>query len=70
MLIKVLPREFYVNERWVNAEELKIDKGCENLIALFSPVEVDLRFIFADFKINSHLESIDDNAKRITKIVF
>ncbi|MES2619962.1 MAG: phosphate signaling complex protein PhoU [Bacteroidota bacterium] len=68
-LDKDLGREVLFNERRVNAEELKIDKDCENLIALFSPVAIDLRFIFAAFKINSHLESIGDSAKGITKMV-
>lgn len=68
-LDKDLAREVLFNERRVNAEELKIDKDCENLIALFSPVAIDLRFIFAAFKINSHLESIGDSAKGITKMV-
>ncbi|MFN8285872.1 MAG: phosphate signaling complex protein PhoU [Chitinophagales bacterium] len=68
-LDKDLAREVLFNERRVNAEELKIDKDCENLVALFSPVAVDLRFIFAAFKINSHLESIGDSAKGISKFV-
>ena len=57
-LDKNLAREVLVNERRVNAEELKIDKDCENFVALFNPVAIDLRFVFAAFKINSHLESI------------
>lgn len=68
-LDKDLAREVLFNERRVNAEELKIDKDCENLVALFSPVAIDLRFIFAAFKINSHLESIGDSAKGISKFV-
>lgn len=66
---KDLAREVLFNERRVNAGELKIDKDCENIVALFGPVAVDLRFVFAAFKINSHLESIGDSAKGISKLV-
>ena len=66
---KELGREVMHNERRVNAEELKIDRDCENLTALFNPVAIDLRFIFAALKINSHLESIGDSAKGISKLV-
>jgi phosphate transport system protein len=68
-LDKNLAREVLVNERRVNAEELKIDKDCEKFVALFNPVAIDLRFVFAAFKINSHLESIGDSAKGISKFV-
>src|SRR5580658_6446981 len=68
-LDKNLAREVLVNERRVNAEELKIDKDCEKFVALFNPVAIDLRFVFAAFKINSHLESIGDSAKGIAKLV-
>jgi phosphate transport system protein len=66
---KNLAREVLYNERRVNAEELKIDKDCEKFVALFNPVAIDLRFVFAAFKINSHLESIGDSAKGIARIV-
>ena len=65
---KNLAREVIFNERRVNAEELKIDKDCEKFVALFNPVAVDLRFVFAAFKINSHLESIGDSAKGIARV--
>ena len=66
---KNLAREVIFNERRVNAEELKIDKDCEKFVALFNPVAIDLRFVFAAFKINSHLESIGDSAKGIARVV-
>src|SRR5579872_2997877 len=66
---KNLAREVLVNERRVNAEELKIDKDCESFVALFNPVAIDLRFVFAAFKMNSHLESIGDSAKGIARCV-
>ncbi|HUM48502.1 MAG TPA: PhoU domain-containing protein, partial [Chitinophagales bacterium] len=38
-----------------------------NIMALFNPVAIDLRLVFATFKINSHLERIGDNAKGIAR---
>src|SRR4030095_13889274 len=64
---KGIAREIIFQERRVNAEELKIDRDCENIMALFNPVAIDLRLVFATFKINSHLERIGDNAKGIAR---
>jgi phosphate transport system protein len=58
------------NEKMVNAFELKIDKDCENIIALFNPVAVDLRFVLSVLKINYNLERIGDYAKGISKLTF
>jgi phosphate transport system protein len=66
-LDKDIAREVIFQERRVNAEELKIDRDCENIMALFNPVAIDLRLVFATFKINSHLERIGDNAKGIAR---
>ncbi|MBL8208763.1 MAG: phosphate transport system regulatory protein PhoU, partial [Blastocatellia bacterium] len=35
-----LAREVRANERRVNSYELKIDRDCENIIALFNPVAI------------------------------
>ena len=67
LLDKDLAREVIFQERRVNAEELRIDRDCESIMALFNPVAIDLRLVFATFKINSHLERIGDNAKGIAK---
>ncbi|MBI3510884.1 MAG: phosphate signaling complex protein PhoU [Bacteroidetes bacterium] len=64
-----LAREILFNEKRVNAFELKIDRDCENMLALFNPVAVDLRFILATLKINSNLERIGDNAEGIARYV-
>ncbi|MBL8103852.1 MAG: phosphate transport system regulatory protein PhoU, partial [Anaerolineales bacterium] len=61
-LDKDLAREVIVNEKRVNSFELKLDRDCENIIALFNPVAVDLRFVLASLKINSNLERIGDIA--------
>jgi phosphate transport system protein len=66
---KDLAREVRVNEKRVNAFELKLDRDCENIIALFNPVAVDLRFVLASLKINSNLERIGDIAEGIAQFV-
>src|SRR6185369_10023985 len=62
-----MAKEVLFQERRVNAEELKIDRDCEDIMALFNPVAVDLRLVFAVFKINGHLERIGDHAKGIAR---
>ena len=62
-----LAHEIVQTEKRINALELKIDKDCENIIALFNPVAVDLRFVLANLKINSNLERIGDIAEGIAK---
>ncbi|MFN5223227.1 MAG: phosphate signaling complex protein PhoU [Bacteroidota bacterium] len=66
---KDLAREVRVNEKRVNAFELKLDRDCENIIALFTPVAIDLRFVLACLKINSNLERIGDIAEGIAQFV-
>lgn len=56
-----------MRERKVDAYELKIDTECENIIALYQPVAIDLRFVLAVFKINSNLERIADFAYGISR---
>ncbi|HXS55183.1 MAG TPA: PhoU domain-containing protein, partial [Hanamia sp.] len=38
-----LAREVILTEKRVNAFELKIDSDCEDIVALFAPVAIDLR---------------------------
>lgn len=57
-------------ERRVNAFELKIDRDIEEVIELYNPVGVDLRFVLAVFKINSSLERIGDFADSIAQFVY
>ena len=66
---KDLAREVISNEKRVNAYELKIDRDCENIFALFTPVAIDLRFVLAVLKINSNLERIGDIAEGIARFV-
>ncbi len=66
---KDLAREVMLNEKRVNAYELKIDRDCENIFALFNPVAVDLRFLLAVLKINNNLERTGDIAEGIAKFI-
>lgn len=68
-LDKDLAREVIVNEKRVNSYELKLDRDCENIIALFNPVAMDLRFVLACLKINNNLERTGDIADGIAKFV-
>jgi phosphate transport system protein len=62
---ETIVHEIKVNEKRVDAFELKINMDCENILALFNPVAVDLRFVVAVLKINYNLERIGDYAKSI-----
>lgn len=64
-----LAREVILAEKRVNAFELKVDSDCEDIIALFAPVAIDLRFVLAVLKINTNLERTGDIAEGIGKFV-
>lgn len=66
---KDLAREVVSREKRVNGSELKIDRDCENIFALLTPVAVDLRFVLAVLKINSNLERIGDIAEGVAKYI-
>lgn len=66
---KGVAAEISFRERMVDTYELKLDRDCENIIALFNPVATDLRLTLAVFKINSDLERIGDFANGIAKFV-
>src|SRR6201996_4168868 len=66
---KDLAREVLVKEKRVNSFELKIDRDCENIFALYCPVAIDLRFLLAALKINTNLERIGDIAAGIAVYV-
>ncbi|MEO6813878.1 MAG: phosphate signaling complex protein PhoU [Ginsengibacter sp.] len=66
---KDLAREIVATEKRVNAYELKIDSDCEDVLALFAPVAIDLRFLLAVLKINMNLERTGDIAEGIAKFV-
>jgi phosphate transport system protein len=64
-----LANEVLHNERRVNAFELKIDRDCEHIFTLLTPVAHDMRFVFSTLKINSDLERIGDYAEGIAMLV-
>lgn len=64
-----LAREVISREKRVDAFELKIDSDCENYIALFNPVAIDLRLALSLIKISSTLERIADFCEGIARQV-
>lgn len=66
---KELAHQVIAREKRVNAFELKLDSDIEDIIALYNPVGVDLRFVLAMLKINSNLERLGDFAEGIVRFV-
>ena len=66
---KDLAREVAMVEKRVNSAELKIDRDCEDIFAIYSPVAIDLRFLLAVLKINTNLERMGDIAEGIAKLI-
>ncbi|MDR2010917.1 MAG: phosphate signaling complex protein PhoU [Bacteroidales bacterium] len=64
-----LAREIISREKRVDAFELKIESDCENYIALYSPVAIDLRLVLSLMKISITLERIADFAEGIARHV-
>ena len=62
-----LAKEVATSDKRVNAMDLKVDRECENILALYMPVATDLRFVLAAIKICSNLEQIGDYAQQIAK---
>jgi len=61
--------EILFKEKMVDVYELRLDRDCEYIIALYNPVATDLRLTLAVLKINTNLERIADFAKGIAKFV-
>ena len=66
---KDLAQEVIRNEKRVNAMEIDIDKKCESIFTLMTPVAKDMRFVFSSLKINTDLERIADYAENIAFMV-
>ena len=64
-----IAREVKSREKKVDAFELTIDCDCENYIALYSPVAIDLRMVLSMLKISSTLERIADFCEGIARHV-
>lgn len=56
-------------EKRIDAFELKLTMDCENALALFSPVAVDLRFILSVLKMVTSIERLGDYAKSVVSLV-
>jgi phosphate transport system protein len=56
------------SEKTINNLDLKIDTKSENILALYHPVAIDLRFVLACLSFNVFLERVGDNAIAIVKI--
>jgi phosphate transport system protein len=65
---KSLAKEVRLNEKRVDAFELKIDMDSENILMLKNPLAIDMRFVISVLKINYNLERIGDYANTIAKI--
>jgi phosphate transport system protein len=64
-----LAEEVVENEKRVNSYELKMDRDCENIFALFQPLATDLRLVLATLKISNNLERIGDIAASVAEFV-
>ncbi len=64
-----LALEVLSREKRVDTFELKIESDCENYIALYAPVAVDLRLVLSLIKISATLERIGDFAEGIARFV-
>jgi len=64
-----IAKEVIEDEKKVNIQELAIDRDCESILALYTPVATDLRFVLATLKIANDLERIGDNAKSLAKFI-
>lgn len=56
-------------EKKINSMELGIDKSCENILALYSPLAMDLRMTLAILSIGTQLERIADFAADMARYV-
>jgi phosphate transport system protein len=64
-----LAEKIIETEKKIDAQELAIDKDCENIIALHNPMATDLRFVLATIKISNDLERISDNVASFAKFL-
>jgi len=64
-----LAKEVIEDEKKINVQELAIDRDCENILALFTPVATDLRRVLATLKISNDLERIGDAAKSLARVL-
>lgn len=62
-----LAEEVVKGDDVIDALELRIDEQCERILALHSPVAVDLRMLIMAVKINTDLERIGDHCRNLSR---
>ena len=63
----LLAKKIVKNDSLVDELEIIIDHRCENILALYHPLAIDLRFILAVLKINYDLERVADYIEGVAK---
>ena len=64
-----IAREVIQSDDEIDRMEVTVEENCLEILALYQPVALDLRFVVAVLKINNDLERIGDLAKNIAKRV-
>jgi len=62
-----LAQRIIAQEEVIDSAEVELEKECLQILALHTPVAIDLRFVIAVVKVNSDLERIADLAKHIAE---
>lgn len=68
-LDKDMAHEIMTLEKKVNAMDININKACENILALYNPLAMDLRFVLACLNVNNQLERMGDHAESIADYI-
>ncbi len=66
---KELTKKIIKSGKKVNNFDIKIDRMCESIFALYNPVAIDLRWLMAILKINANIERIGDSSEGIAQLI-
>ena len=66
---KDLAQEILTMEKKINSIDLRLDKSCESILALYNPLAVNLRFTMAVMSISAQLERIGDHASDLAEYI-
>ena len=66
---KDLAEEILSFEKHINSMDVRINKSCENILALYNPLAINLRYTLAVLNISSQLERIADHAADIAEYI-
>lgn len=64
-----LAQEILTIEKKINSMDLRLDKSCESILALYSPLAANLRYTLAVMSISTQLERIADHAADIAEYI-